>query len=125
MLNKEKIIMKFRKVNGKQVTFDQAMNYLYTPKEMEEWPLHKYYQEMEFTSIKAAEDEVEHFEFTEDHPFHEKDAVIYRRKQECVPVFSWKCVGSTREFERSMLEPVLEMRVIHSSGRKKNMHSDS
>jgi hypothetical protein len=66
--------------------------------------------EMEFTSAKEAEKtNTPFFEFTEDHPFHSTDAVVYRiqkGKQDCVPVFSWSFIGSTRGFERSMMENV-------------------
>ena len=110
LLNEENMIMKFRNVGGKQVTFHQAMNYLYRPEEMEHSAMYKYYMETEFTSLKAAEKtDTQCFEFTEDHPFHNTDAVIYRMqkgKQDCVPVFSWTFIGSTKGFERSMLQEV-------------------
>ena len=71
LLNEENMIMKFRNVGGKQVTFHQAMNYLYRPEEMEHSAMYKYYMETEFTSLKAAEKtDTQCFEFTEDHPFH-------------------------------------------------------
>jgi hypothetical protein len=59
---------------------------------------------------KAERDKIQCFEFTTDHPFHEFDAVNYRiqnKRQNCVPVFSWTFIGSTKGFERSMMEEVL------------------
>jgi hypothetical protein len=110
MLNEENMIMKFRNVGGKQVTFHQAMNYLYRPKETENSAMYKFYMEMEFTSVReAGKANIPFYEFTEDHPFQSTDAVIYRMqkgKQDCVPVFSWTFIGSTKGFERSMLEEV-------------------
>jgi hypothetical protein len=112
MLNEENLIMTFRKVGGRQVTFHQGMNYLYRPKEMEDSAMYQYYSEMQFTSLADAKKTgTQSFEFTKEHPFHGYDAVIYRiqtGKQDCVPVFSWKFIGSTKEFERSMMEPVSE-----------------
>jgi hypothetical protein len=111
MLNEEKMIMRYRNVGGKQVTFHQAMNYLYRPKEMENSSMYQYYSETEFTSLsEATKMKWDSFEFTEEHPFHNYDAVIYRlqkERQDCVPVFSWKFIGSTKKFERSMMEEVL------------------
>jgi hypothetical protein len=112
MMNDANMIMKFRKVGGKQVTFHQAMNYLYRPEEMENYSMYQFYQEMEFTSLAAADKkDGEAFHFTEDHPCRDHDAVMYRSangKENCVPVFSWKFIGSTKDFERNMLMPVEE-----------------
>jgi hypothetical protein len=110
MLNEENMIMKFRSFGGKQVTYHQAMNYLYRPKEMEDSAMYKFYTEVDFTSLREAKkSDTECYKFTEEHPFHEIDTVIYRvqeGKQDRVPVFSWTFIGSTKGFERSMLEEV-------------------
>ena len=78
ILKKEKVTMRFRYLNGKQVSFHKGVNYLYRPIKMEELPTYEYSLETEFTLISKANQD--HFEYTEDHLFHKTEAVIYRKK---------------------------------------------
>jgi hypothetical protein len=79
--------------------------------------MYKFYMEMEFTSAKEAENKYTVLWIHRRPPFHSTDAVIQdpKGKQDCVPVFSWSFIGSTRGFERSMMENVSS---IHSTRRR-------
>ena len=108
ILDDADMIMRFRSVGGKQVVYHSAMNYLFRPKEMEHYCLYELYQKVYFTSLNDAEKlKVEYFEFLGDHPMSSVDVAIYRT-HDCVPVFPWNWLGSTKNFSTSILHPVNE-----------------
>jgi len=49
----------------------------------------------------------EHFEFLDQHPMHTTITTCYR-DSECVPVFAWKWIGSTKEWSTPLLQTVSE-----------------
>ncbi len=71
ILKGTKIMMRMRSLDGKQVGFHNAFNYLYRPMEMEEMSLYAYYCETRFIMISEAKKlAIEYFEYTEQHLFH-------------------------------------------------------
>jgi hypothetical protein len=76
-------------LDGKQVGFHNAFNYLYRLMEMEEMSSYAYYCETKFIKISEAKKlAIEYFEYTEQHLFHRIEAVVYQTTA-AVPVFSW------------------------------------
>jgi len=115
ILKKEKVIMRFRNMNGKQVGFHKALNYLYRPLAMEHMSAHEFYSETEYINIsQARKDGIEYFEYTEKHLFHATEAVIYRTKTKAVLRFPWNWLSSTRSFRTSILNPTNENAIDHS-----------
>ena len=112
ILKKEKVTMRFRYLNGKQVSFHKAMNYLYRPIEMDGMSTYQYYSGTEFILISRAQEE--YFEYTEDHLFHKTEAVIHRTRQ-AIPTFPWNYLYSTRSFIRSILDSVDKNATDHES----------
>lgn len=105
LMKDKKIIMRFRFLNGKQVTFHKAHNYLYRPKPMEHMGLYFFYEETEFINIRKAKgDNTEYFEYTEQHLFRGVEGVVYR-KTKAIPCFAWNWLGSTKSFLTSLLHP--------------------
>ena len=103
MLTDQSMIMKFRRINGTQVAYHSAMDYLYRPLAMENMPMYQFYRDMEFTSLREAKaSKKEYFEYTEKHPCGSADVVVYRKKL-CVPVFGWTWIGCTKDFYTSLL----------------------
>ena len=105
ILKKQNVQMKFRNLNGKQVTFHKAYNYLYRPTQMEDMPLYKYYSDTKFIKMSQARKlGIEHFKYTEKHLFRQYEAVMFR-KTPAVPSFPWNWLGSTKSFLTSLLHP--------------------
>ena len=81
------VVMTFKNLNGKQVVFHKAFNYLYRPTLMEQMPLYKFYSETKFVNISEARKAgTEYFEYTEKHIFHKSEGVVYRTT-DAVPTF--------------------------------------
>ena len=105
ILKEQDVIMRFRKLNGKQVGFHKGFNYLYRPKEMEHMSAYTFYSETEFVNISTARKEaIEYFEYTEKHLFISKEAVRYRTMK-VIPTFPWNWLGSTKSFLTSIFHP--------------------
>jgi hypothetical protein len=103
ILRGSNITMQMRNLNGRQVGFHKAFNYLYRPMEMEEMSLYAYYCETKYIKISEAKKlEIEYFEYTEQHLFHRIEAVVYRTTT-AVPTFTWNWICSTRCFFTSIL----------------------
>ena len=98
--------MQLQTVNGKQVGFHKAFNYLYRPIEMEHMPLnYKYYSETKFISMSEVRKlGVEHSDYTEKHLFRQSEAVVLRTAA-AVPSFPWNWLGSTKCFLTSLFHP--------------------
>jgi hypothetical protein len=108
LMKDEKVIMRFRYLHGKQVTFHKGHNYLYRPLEMENMGLYFFCEQTEFIKIsKAKKENTEYFEYTEKHLFHASEGVVYRTI-EAVPTFPWNWLGSTKSFLTSLLHPTDE-----------------
>jgi len=106
IIKEQSVTMRFRNLNGTQVAFHKALNYLYRPKELEHMPSYQFYSETEFVNIKQAEkDNVEFFEYTEEHVFRGTEAVRYREIM-AVPTLPWNWVCSTRPFLNSLLDKI-------------------
>ena len=100
------MVMKFQKINGKQVPVHDCMNYIYRAKEFEDTCFYQFFQEMNFISKSMAEKENrECFFFTDDHPCQSEKVTIYREKK-CVPIAPWNWLGSTKTFTTSMFNEV-------------------
>ncbi len=81
------VVMTFKNLNGKQVVFHKAFNYLYRPAHMEQMPIYKFYTETKFVNISEARKAgTGYFEYTEKHIFHKSEGVVYRITDE-VPTF--------------------------------------
>jgi hypothetical protein len=107
ILKGTKIMMRMRSLDGKQVGFHNAFNYLYRPMEMEEMSLYAYYCETKFIKISEAKKlAIEYFEYTEQHLFHRIEAVVYQTTTAAVPVFSWNWICFTRRFLTSILNTI-------------------
>jgi hypothetical protein len=108
ILKGTKIMMRMRSLDGKQVGFHNAFNYLYLPMEMEEMSLYAYYCETKFIKISEAKKlAIEYFECTEQHLFHRIEVVVYQTTA-AVPVFSWNWIFSTRCFLTPILNTIDE-----------------
>lgn len=106
MLKESKMIMRFRNINGAQVQYHTAMEYLYRPKELSELCAYRFFSETRSMSLSMAEkEELEYFRFSDEHPLHTTDVLVYRTKP-CVPVVSWNWLGTTRGFSTSLLATV-------------------
>ena len=102
ILKKSKMIMRFRNLNGKQVQYHTAMDYLYRPIELNELCGYRFFSETRSTSLSMAKkEELEYFQFSAEHPLHTTDVLVYRTKP-CVPVVSWNWLGSTSGFSTSI-----------------------
>jgi hypothetical protein len=105
ILKERNVVMTFKNLNGKQVAFHKAFNYLYRPAHMEQMPLYKFYSETKFVNISEARKAgTEYFEYTETHIFHKSEGVVYRTT-DAVPTFPWTWLGSTKPFLTSILHP--------------------
>ena len=92
MVEGSNMIMRFRNIKGKQVTYHNAMNYIYRPTLMEDMCLYEFFQKLHVVSIARAGDS-EVFEFLEEHPCSEVEGVFYLER-EALPVFPWNWLGS-------------------------------
>jgi hypothetical protein len=109
----EKIIMRFRYLNGKQVAFHKGHNYIYRPLAMEHMGVYLFYESTEFVMIsKAKKENIEYFEYTEKHLFRAREGVVYR-KTTAVPSFAWNWLGSTKSFQTSLLNPINRNAIDH------------
>jgi hypothetical protein len=102
------MIMRYRSDGKKQVGFHASMDYLYRPVQNDGLCAYEYYRTMESTSRSEAKkimDETDIFEFTEKHPLQSTDVSLHR-KVPCVPIFNWAWLGSSRQFDSSILDPV-------------------
>jgi hypothetical protein len=104
ILQQKDMVMGFREVNGTQIPFHKAMHYPLRPLLMEAMCSYEFFRDVEFLSRTQAEKSGrESFEFPGDHPCKENMVVVYRER-ECVPVFSWRWLGSTADFASTMNE---------------------
>jgi hypothetical protein len=106
ILKEQSVIMTFKKVNGKQVGFHRAFNYLYRPLSLSHMSSYTFFSETYIMNIKQAEkDGIEIFEYTESHLFHKTEAVVMR-SSDAVPSFPWNWLGSTKSFVTPLLDPI-------------------
>jgi hypothetical protein len=104
ILRNENVIMQFRNLKGTLFGHHKAFNFLYRPTEMEHMGLLKFYSETEFIQMSEARKTTTLvYEYTEEHLYREKEAVIYRKKAKAVPTFPWSFLCSTKSFETSLL----------------------
>ena len=99
----------FWAVKGSALPFHTALYFLHRPEEMEAIPLYKFFMQMRF--VKKSEVEKsgdEYFTFSNKHAYLKNKVVVYRER-ECVPVFPWKWLGSTRKFSTNLLKNVSKM----------------
>ena len=97
MIFDQDMVTNFQIVNGKQVPYNSAMNYLFRPLEMNHMCSYEFYAHTTVTSIyQASQDGIEMFLFTDEHPLHTRKCVIYRDRT-AVPVFPWNFLPSTKE----------------------------
>ena len=100
------IQQRFWTVRGKSFPFHVAFYFLHRPAEMETASMYQFFMEAKFMSKSEAESRGdEYFAFYNKHPCL-KDRVAVHRKQQCVPIFLWKWLGSTRNFSTSLMESV-------------------
>jgi hypothetical protein len=104
------MVMTFRKIGGKQVVFHQVMNYYHRNPGQDKTCFYQFFSEMDFiTTAEADNQNIESFDFTEEHPGHDFNVAVFRisrGKKPFVPVFPWHWLGSTMLFTTSLLEPV-------------------
>jgi hypothetical protein len=95
-----------RMINGNAVWYHKAMDYVLRPKEFNDFSLLQFFQEVK--TIRTAEAEktnMEFFAFAEGHAFQHSHCIVYREKT-CIASFPWNWLGSTAEFETSLMENV-------------------
>jgi hypothetical protein len=106
ILKGTQISMTIRNLDGKQVVFNKAFNYLYRPTGMEKMSLYTFYGETKYIKISEAKKlGIEYFEYTEQHLFRKIEAVVYRTTT-AVPTFPWNWIPSTRNFLTSILQRI-------------------
>jgi hypothetical protein len=106
------VVMTFKKLNGKSVSFHKAFNYLYRPVHMEQMPIYKFYSETKFVNISEARKAgMGYFEYTEKHIFHKSEGVVYRIT-DAVPTFPWTWLGSAKSFLTSILHPANKVMLL-------------
>jgi hypothetical protein len=113
IIEKQQVVMRFRNIKGKQVTFHKALNYLYRPLDMEDMYSYKYYSKTEFMNKKQAEKmNIQYFLYTKKHISRETEVVIMR-KTDAVPSFPWNWLCSTKSFLTTLLQPIDENSFDH------------
>ena len=96
-----------RTIAGKSAWYHKAMDYVFRPHELETMSLLNFFQQVK--SMRNAETKKqgieETFEFDEAHPFKNAYSIVYREK-ECVAIFPWNWIGSTSEFQDSLIKNI-------------------
>ena len=99
---------RFVRVRGKSFPFNSTLYFLHCPKQMERMCMYKFFMDMEFVSKSEAEKSgKEYFLFDEKHPCLNSRVAIYRNR-ECVPVFAWNWLKSTKQFGTDLFADVSE-----------------
>lgn len=103
ILEDAKMIMRFRQIQGKQVVYHSAMNYIYRPTNLENLCLYKFIQDYYCTSrLQAKKENLLYYDFPDIHPCSSVD-VIVKRTRSCIPVFTWNWLDSPADFKTSIL----------------------
>jgi hypothetical protein len=106
IIEKQQVIMRFRNIKGKQITFHKALNYLYRPIELNYMYTYEYYSRTEYMNMKQAQKlNIAYFLYTKKHVCRDTEVVIMR-KNEAVPSFPWNWLCSTRSFLTDLLKPI-------------------
>ena len=106
IIEKQQVIMRFRNIKGKQITFHKTLNYLYRPIELNDMYTYEYYSRTEYMNMKQAEKlNIAYFLYTKKHVCRDTEVVIMR-KNEAVPSFPWNWLCSTRSFLTDLLKPI-------------------
>jgi hypothetical protein len=106
IMKEQSVIMTFKNLNGKQVGFHRAFNYLYRPLSLSDMSSYTFILKTNIMNIKQAEKQgIEIFEYTDSHLFHETEAVVMR-SSDAVPSFPWNWLGSTKSFATPLLDPI-------------------
>jgi hypothetical protein len=108
MISDAPMIMRYRFDGKKQVACHVSMDYLYRPTAMADLCAYQFYSTLQSTSKSDARktfDAGDIYTFIKGHPMWKTDAVTYRAVS-CVPIWNWKWLGSTRNFDSSLLAEV-------------------
>ena len=106
ILEGQQVIMRFRNIRGKQVTFHKALNFFYRPPELKYMHSYMFYSETEFMNKKQADKlKLPYFAYTEKHIWRDTEVVV-KRKTHAVPSFPWNWLCSTKSFLTSILHPI-------------------
>jgi hypothetical protein len=112
------MLMTFKTIDGNQVAYHRAMDYIFRPSGMEGMCAYEYYASTHLVSnAQARKAGIESFELKEEHPFATRDCVVYLEKK-CVPVLAWNWLGSTEMFATSIQHPVNVHSVDHKTKEK-------
>ena len=95
-----------RMINGIAIWYHKAMDYVLRPKELEHMSLLQFFQDVKTIRMaEATKANMEFFSFAEGHVFQHSYCIVYREKS-CIATFPWNWLGSTSEFEMSLMESV-------------------
>jgi hypothetical protein len=92
-----------RNVEGTMKIYHRAMDYLYRGKAFKNMSMYDFYKKTDIILIKQAQKlDVETFELMEPHCLRFSHAIVYCNNER-VPVFPWNWLGSTCQFENSLM----------------------
>ena len=104
LLTNKPMQMNFHKIKKKQIAAHAAMNYYYRPKEMGDFCYYQFTSDLQVIPRREATiSQQESFELLDEHPLQSVKVVVYRRNP-CIPVFSWRWLGSTKKFDKPLTE---------------------